>query len=174
MKVIVASKNPVKINCALTGFTQMFPNELLEVEGIDTPSGVSDQPMTNEETLAGAKNRAANAKAAIVSADFWVGIEGGIEETADGMEAFAWVVILSKHQKGQSRTSTFYLPPKVRDLVLQGVELGYANDQVFGEKNSKQKGGAVGSLTNGLLGRTAYYVQAVILALIPHVQKDIY
>ncbi len=174
MKVIVASKNPVKINSAEIGFSQMFPDEMFEVEGLDTSSGVSDQPMTNEETLTGAKNRASNAKEEITEADFWVGIEGGIEETQDGMEAFAWVVILSKNQKGQSRTSTFYLPPKVRDLVLEGVELGHANDQVFAEHNSKQKGGAVGSLTNGLLGRTEYYEQAVILALIPFVNKKLY
>lgn len=55
--------------------------------------------------------------------------------------------------------------------MLQGIELGHANDQVFAEHNSKQKGGALGSLTNGLLGRTEYYVQAVILALVPHVKN---
>jgi len=174
MKVIVASKNPVKINCVLSGFTQMFLNEPLEVKGIATSSGVSDQPMTNQETLQGAKNRAANAKNEVVDADFWIGIEGGIEETPDGMEAFAWVVILSSNKKGQSRTSTFYLPPEVKALVLNGMELGYANDQVFAKTNSKRKGGAVGSLTNGLLGRTEYYVQAVILALVPHVKNEMY
>ncbi|WP_420316975.1 inosine/xanthosine triphosphatase [Ekhidna sp.] len=174
MKVIVASKNPVKINSARNGFNQMFPTEAIEIEGISAPSGVSDQPMTNSETLQGAKNRAEFVKKEVPDADFWVGIEGGIEDTSDGMEAFAWVVILSKNQKGQSRTSTFYLPPKVRELVLQGVELGHANDQVFEEHNSKQKGGAVGSLSNGLLGRTEYYEQAVILALIPFVNKKLY
>ncbi|MFT4786585.1 MAG: inosine/xanthosine triphosphatase [Cyclobacteriaceae bacterium] len=174
MKVIVASKNPVKIKCTEIGFGKMFPNETVEVEGTNIPSGVADQPMTNKETLQGAQNRAANAKIEVVDADFWIGIEGGIEETPDGMEAFAWVVILSSDKKGQSRTSTFYLPPEVRDLVLNGIELGHANDQVFAKTNSKQKGGAVGSLTNGLLGRTEYYVQAVILALVPHVKNEMY
>lgn len=174
MKVIIASKNPVKINCTEEGFSQMYPNTKIEVEGLAIPSGVSDQPMTNEETLKGAKNRAINAKLNNSDADFWVGIEGGVEDTSDGMEAFAWVVILSKEQEGQSRTSTFYLPCKVRKLVLEGIELGHANDQVFAEHNSKQKGGAVGSLTNGILGRTEYYVQAVILALVPHVKHELY
>jgi inosine/xanthosine triphosphatase len=174
MKVIVASKNPVKINCVKEGFSQLFPYDTLEVEGLETPSGVADQPMSNEETLIGAKNQAMNAQSKNSQADFWVGIEGGVEDTPDGMEAFAWVVILSNEQKGQSRTSTFFLPPKVRDLVLDGVELGHANDQVFAEHNSKQKGGAVGSLTNGLLPRTEYYVQAVILALIPFVNEKLY
>ena len=130
--------------------------------------------MTNEETLVGAKNRALFAQSHQSDADYWVGIEGGIEETHDGMEVFAWVVILSNSKSGQSRTSTFYLPSKVAELVGNGVELGEANDQVFSEINSKQKGGAVGSLTNGLLGRTEYYVQPVILALIPHIQQELY
>lgn len=88
--------------------------------------------------------------------------------------AFAWVVITSPNQKGQSRTSTFHLPPKVTELIHQGIELGHANDQVFGEKNSKQKGGAVGSLTNGVLGRTEYYVQPVVLALVPFLNQELY
>lgn len=172
--VIVASKNPVKINCVQSAFEQMFDNEKIEVAGISVLSGVPDQPMTNKETLDGAKNRAVNAQSEMGDADYWVGIEGGIEDTPDGMEAFAWVVILSKNQKGQSRTSTFYLPPKVRGLVLNGMELGHANDQVFDKHNSKQKGGAVGSLTKGFLGRTEYYKQAVTLALIPFVNEKLY
>ena len=62
MKVIVASKNPVKINCTKMGFRQVFPNLAVEVEGINTSSVVADQPMTNQETLIGAKNRAMNAQ----------------------------------------------------------------------------------------------------------------
>ena len=87
---------------------------------------------------------------------------------------FAWVVIRSKHQIGKSRTSTFHLPPKVTELIHQGIELGYANDMVFREHDSKQKGGAVGSLTNGELGRTEYYVQPVMLALIPFLHPHLY
>ncbi|NQZ75133.1 MAG: inosine/xanthosine triphosphatase [Ekhidna sp.] len=174
MKIIVASRNPVKIQSTEIGFAQVFPSQRIEIQGIDAPSGVSDQPMTNEETLVGAKNRALFAQSHQSDADYWVGIEGGIEETHDGMEVFAWVVILSNSKSGQSRTSTFYLPSKVAELVGNGVELGEANDQVFSEINSKQKGGAVGSLTNGLLGRTEYYVQPVILALIPHIQQELY
>ena len=90
------------------------------------------------------------------------------------MEAFAWVVILSENTEGQSRTSTFYLPPKVVELVHEGVELGLANDQVFNETNSKTKGGAVGTLTHGVLGRTEYYVQAVMLALVAFINPDLY
>ena len=173
-KVIIASKNPVKVNCTKEGFKNIFPDQAYDFEGISVPSDVSDQPMTDQETLQGAMNRAKNAQKEVPEADFWVGIEGGIDQTYDGILAFAWVVIVSEDRTGKSRTSTFYLPPKVVELINQGIELGHANDQVFGEKNSKHKGGAVGSLTGGVLGRTAYYVQAVMLALVPFKNPDIY
>jgi inosine/xanthosine triphosphatase len=172
--VVVASKNPVKVNASVEGFAKMLPKEDFAFRSIDVSSDVSDQPMTDEETLKGATNRAKNAQKEEPEADFWVGIEGGIQDTDHGMMAFAWVVILSADQEGRSRTSTFHLPPKVKELIHQGVELGYANDQVFGEKNSKHKGGAVGSLTGGELNRTEYYVQPVLLALVPFVNPDLY
>jgi len=172
--VIVASKNPVKINATIEGFSKMFANQDFTFRGVEVASGVSDQPMSDKETLTGAKNRALNAQKTIVEADFWVGIEGGIEETDDGMMAFAWVVVITTDQEGKSRTSTFHLPPKVTELIHKGTELGLANDQVFGKKNSKQKGGAVGSLTEGVLSRTAYYVQPVVLALVPFLKSELY
>ncbi|MCL4159787.1 UNVERIFIED_CONTAM: hypothetical protein GTU68_012718, partial [Idotea baltica] len=78
----------------------MFPDLSFEVAGISVPSGVSDQPMSDQETLQGALNRAEAAQIAIPEADYWVGMEGGIAERDDQMEAFAWMVILSKTQKG--------------------------------------------------------------------------
>ncbi|MFT6883799.1 MAG: inosine/xanthosine triphosphatase [Marinoscillum sp.] len=174
MKVIVASKNPVKISSTQAGFEKIFIDKSFGFEGVDVPSGVSDQPMTDTETLQGATNRAMNARTSHPDADFWVGIEGGLDQTPKGLLAFAWVVIFSSHQSGQSRTSTFHLPPKVAELIDQGIELGLANDQVFSEHNSKQKGGAVGSLTKGVLGRSEYYEQPVMLALVPFINPEMY
>ena len=61
MKIIVASKNPVKINTAYEGFIKMFPDIVFEIEGISAESNVADQPMSEEKTLQGALNRAENA-----------------------------------------------------------------------------------------------------------------
>ena len=62
----------------------------------------------------------------------------------------------------------------VVDLINQGKELGEADDIVFGHSNSKQKNGAVGILTGNLIDRTQFYVEAMILALIPFLNKEIY
>ena len=173
-KVIVASKNPVKINSADIAFNKMLSDQLFEFEGVSVPSGVSDQPMTNKETFIGAKNRAENAKNKYPDADFWIGIEGGIEKIENEMEAFAWVYILDQNKSGKSRTSTFFLPKKVVELIDEGLELGEADDIVFADSNSKQKNGAVGILTGDVMDRTSYYVEAVTLALIPFKNKTLY
>ena len=88
-KVVIASKNPVKIQCVRQAFEKVFPNTAFHVEGISVPSSVSDQPMTDEETFNGAKNRAVNAQKVNPEASYWAGIEGGIQKNSNEMEAFA-------------------------------------------------------------------------------------
>ncbi|MEO1051588.1 MAG: inosine/xanthosine triphosphatase [Bacteroidota bacterium] len=173
-KVIVASKNPVKITCTKTGFSKALENQAFEFEGVSVPSDVSDQPMSDEETLQGAINRAKNARTAMSEAHFWVGIEGGVDFLNDELQAFAWVVIISEDRMGKSRTSTFFLPEEISHLVKDGIELGVADDMVFKRENSKQKNGAVGILTKDLIDRATYYEQAVILALVPFMNEDLY
>lgn len=174
-KIVVASKNPVKLNATLNGFTRMFPDETFVIEGSDVQSGVSDQPITDDETYQGACNRVENARQAVPEADFWVGLEGGIEAKAGGMEAFAWIVVCSRDGLvGKGKTGVFFLPPQIADLIQQGKELGEADDIVFGRTNSKQAGGAVGLLTNGVIDRADYYSEAIVFALIPFKNPDLY
>jgi inosine/xanthosine triphosphatase len=172
--VLVGSKNPVKISCTEDAFTRAFNSTFL-VEGINATSGVSDQPIGDTETLKGAKNRAFNSKEIFPEANFWIGIEGGIDEDEKGMFAFAWIFILHDSGKtSQSKTGTFYLPEKITQLVKEGMELGKADDHVFDLENSKQQGGSVGILTKGVVNREEYYRQAIILALIPFMNSSLF
>lgn len=165
--VIVASTNPVKIQATRTGFERMFPREHFRISGMAAESGVSDQPMSDAETFQGALNRSQNAAQSATDADYWVGIEGGLEETNGELRGFAWVIIRSGDVVGKSRTATFVLPEEVAVLIREGKELGDADDLVFKRQNSKQDNGSVGILTDDVLDRTGYYEHAVILALIP-------
>jgi len=173
-RVIVASANPVKLRAAEAGFRKTFIGETFEVEGVAAESGVGHQPMSDEETLRGARNRAQHAQSLQPGADYWIGLEGGVYEREGTLEAFAWIVVLSRTLRGEARTATFELPPKVARPVHQGMELGHADDQVFGRTNSKQTNGAVGLLTRDLITRATYYEHAVVLALIPFVNPDLY
>ncbi|MDO8503853.1 MAG: inosine/xanthosine triphosphatase [bacterium] len=174
-RIVIASKNPVKIKATLSAFKKMFPDEKFVIEGISILSGVSDQPMSDSETFQGAWNRAKNASRQTPNADFWVGIEGGIEEKNSEMEAFAWVVVESSDNKlGKGKTGTFLLPSKIVALIKQGKELGEATDIVFGRTNTKQEGGTVGILTDNVVDRTKYYTQAIVIALIPFKNRALY
>ena len=173
--IVVASQNPVKIQAVLRGFQRMFLDQEFTVQNISVPSGVSLQPRSDAETLRGAVNRATEAARQLPKADFWVGIEGGVDETEEGeMIAFAWVAVCDLRQMGRGRTGTFYLPLAVTDLLRQGKELGEADDIVFGRINSKQENGAVGLLTGDVIDRARLYEHAVILALIPFKNKELY
>ena len=174
-QVIVASTNPVKIAATKAAFALMFPGEEFSFEGVSVSSGVPDQPMGDEETYQGAKNRAEAAARLHPVAEFCVGHEGGIENHDTGMRAFAWMHIRRKDGKeGKGKTSLFYLPQAIVDLIHSGVELGHANDQVFGQENSKHKGGAVGALTHDVVTREIFYTQALVMALIPFRNENLY
>jgi inosine/xanthosine triphosphatase len=164
--IVVASRNPVKVGATIRGFERMFPESKLDPQMVSVPSGVSDQPIGDKETLLGATQRAQNAQIESSEADCWVGIEGGIEESDRGMLAFAWVVVIADGQIGRGRTGGFFLPDRVAELVRQGKELGEADDIVFGRENSKQNEGAIGLLTKGAMDRQELYEHAVVLALV--------
>ena len=100
-KICIASQNPVKQRASLAAFQRVFPDQAFSVCGVEVESGVSDQPMSRRETLQGAISRAANARAAQPDSDYWVGIEGGIEQTPLGMSCFAWVQVLGTGRAGR-------------------------------------------------------------------------
>ncbi|MBU1293008.1 inosine/xanthosine triphosphatase [Patescibacteria group bacterium] len=174
-KIIVASKNPVKVRAAQEAFERMFPEEVFESEGVSAVSGVSDQPFSDEETYTGALNRIKDIRQRIPDADYWVSFEGGVEDKNNEIEAFAWVLIENKDGVvGKGRSATFFLPPAVSQLMREGMELGDADDKVFGLTNSKEINGTIGSLTGNLVTRTSYYVDAAVLALIPFKNSTLY
>jgi inosine/xanthosine triphosphatase len=173
--VVVASTNPVKVRSTEAGFRTMFPKFELSFEPVAVPSRVSDQPMSDEETLRGAENRARAAELERPEADFWVGLEGGLDgDLAGGLFAFAWVVVRGEGRCGRSRTATFQLPEAVAELVRQGMELGEADDLVFGQTCSKQHKGAVGLLTANAIDRAQLYEPSVALALVPFCNTELF
>lgn len=173
--IVIASTNPVKINATKSAIRELLPKDQFDWQAVDVPSGVSHQPYSDAETLTGACNRVRSIRNLYPNAHYWVGIEGGIEfDQDDEMMAFAWVVIEDQKQRGKARSGSFYLPPSIARLVRQGKELGEADDIVFGQKNSKQKNGAIGLLTNNLIDRSGLYQHAVILAFVPFLNPNLY
>lgn len=107
-------------------------------------------------------------------ADYFVGIEGGIDTVGDQLMAFAWMSVdAGDGRSGEARSATLPLPTTIRELIDEGMELGEAIDKVFATENSKQGGGAFGLLSDGLCTRESIYRQTLVLALLPLI-KDVY
>ncbi len=172
LRVIIGSKNPVKINCVREVFSKYFKN--IDVKGIEVNSGVSHQPKSGDRTLQGAKNRA-HYIFKEYQPDFAVGIEGGLEKIGKTLYVISWICIKSKQRKvGLGRTASFPLPKKLEELIKKGKGLGGAADIIFGIKNIKQKMGAIGLLSRGVLDRKELYIGGVISALLPFLNEKFY
>ena len=176
MKILVGSKNPVKIESAVEAFEKYFDS--IEAEGINVESGVADQPV-NDETFIGARNRAMKLKKINeekgLDAEFFVGIEGGIIKQFDRWFAFGGMCIIDNDgNEGFGTSPYFELPDFIIEKLLDGSELGDVMDDIMNQQNTKQHGGAIGFFTNGVMHRKDLYVPGLVTALIPFLHKDMF
>lgn len=174
MKVAIGSKNPVKIAAVQEAFTKVWPEVSFQFVGIDAVSGVSNQPMSDEESINGATNRAKQALTE-TDADFGVGPKGGLQKVGEMWFDTGWIVIIDKNgRKGIGSTIRLETPKKVMNLIEEGKELGEVCDILFQQENSKQAGGYFGLVTNELISRKAGYTHGVIAALSAFINKDLF
>ncbi|MDP5211485.1 inosine/xanthosine triphosphatase [Pseudoalteromonas tunicata] len=172
IQIRVGSTNPVKVNAVKTAFSAAFVDHIIECIATDAPSDVAAQPMTEQETLQGAINRVAFCQQ--FAADYYVAIEGGVDHFSYGAATFAYVVIANANEQHVGRGANLPLPTAIYQSLLEGKELGPLMDELFNTHNIKQKGGAIGLLTNGLANREGNYHHALLLALAPFLHPALF
>lgn len=162
--VAVGSTNPVKLAAARSVLERIAPSA--RVDAVRVASTVRDQPFGDEETIRGALARARGAREA-VGAELGIGFEGGVVETDGAMRTCAWAAVVDgSGRQGVGGSLAMPLPPTVARLIREdGLELGEAMDRLTGEHNVKQRQGAVGILTAGLVDRQAAYEVILTYAL---------
>jgi inosine/xanthosine triphosphatase len=171
--VCVGSVNPVKTRATEHAFTRCFPEQKIIVQSCKAPSGVSDQPMDENETRQGAINRVAYCQQH-QTADFYLAIEGGYHKFEFGPATFAYIHIANSLTSSMGRSALLPLPQQVAIQLEQGDELGDVMDRLFNLHNIKQAGGAIGVLTDNLETRCSVYTQAIILAMVPFLNKGLF
>jgi len=173
IKVAVGSQNPIKIEAVKSAFEKVFGE--CEVVGISVSSGVSDMPLSFEEMVKGAKNRAEKAVEKL-GADFGVGLEGGFEDEIVGTFLAGFVAMVDKNGIwGYGHGSGLLIPKKIVDRVRkEGKELGDVMDEIRGLKNTKQHEGCVGFFTNNLIPRKEAFERTVIYALSRFSKKEMF
>ncbi|MEH6710514.1 MAG: inosine/xanthosine triphosphatase [Paraglaciecola polaris] len=173
LNVIVGSKNPVKVNAARNAIAMLYPEHTIFCQGMHAPSGVAEQPMTSEETRIGAINRVEYCQKN-AQADFYVAMEGGVDKFDYGPATFAYIVIANRERQSIGRGAIMPIPESVYQALAAGEELGPLMDKLFNTHNVKQKGGAIGLLTNGNATREGNYTHAMVLAMAPFLHPDLY
>lgn len=161
--VAVGSQNPVKLAAVQALFGRITP--AARVQPASVVSSVRDQPFGDDETIRGALARARGARKAL-GAELGIGIEGGVVDSDGAMRTCAWAAVVDEAgREGVGGSLAMPLPASVATLVREGMELGHAMDRLTGEQNTKQRQGAVGILTAGLVDRQAAYEVILTYAL---------
>lgn len=170
--IAVGSTNPVKVAAATQAINRIWPTATLTPVAV--VSGVRPQPMSDEEAITGAINRARCARQAI-DADLGIGLEGNVDANGHGFFITGWAAVVDQAGTlGIGGGGRFLVPPAIATALQNGGELGALMDQLVGEENTKQRQGAVGILTGGLISRTAALESAVIFALTRFLNPDYY
>lgn len=170
-QIFVGSTNPVKINAVRIATADHWPS--LNIVGFAVPSGVAEQPRSDEETLIGAQNRARAvlelglAKSSSTGTALGLGLEGGVF-THDNGELWSTVWVSVVDQTGISWNANgarFRVPQKIAEKIEAGQEMGAVLSQLFDGANIKQQNGAIGVVTNNFVTRTEEYAAICKLAI---------
>ncbi|NJD76843.1 MAG: DUF84 family protein [Candidatus Methanoperedens sp.] len=157
----VASLNKNKINAV----KEVFPG--FYVEGTAARSGVREQPLSLDEIIDGAINRA---KAVFEDCDYSVGIEDGISAvtgTRSGYMNFCCCAIYDGRKIYLGLGPAFEYPPGCTERVIRDmVTISQAFLPATGKPDIGYEEGIIGWLTGGRISRKDYTKQAVEMARI--------
>ncbi|GAA5190123.1 inosine/xanthosine triphosphatase [Ferrimonas gelatinilytica] len=173
-QLAIASCNPVKIRAAQQALEAAFGDHQWQLQPHAVPSGVAEQPLSEAETRQGAENRLAALRQAAPGADFYVAIEGGYDRIQGQPMTFAYIAISDGQRIQVGRSGTLPLPATIGRALEAGGELGPLIDRLFNDHNIKQKGGAIGVLTDHLVDRTGIYRDTLCLLLAPWLHPELY
>ncbi len=165
MKIAVGTTNPVKLQAVHAVFALLFPDKTCEVLGVKVSSGVNDQPMSDTESVKGARTRAKAAFQAIKGADFGVGLEGGLEQVENLWFTGNIACVVSNSKTGYGMSPKVLIPQELMDEISNGHDLSEAMHTVTGIADIGKKQGLLGYVTMGHITRQSASEQAIVAAL---------
>lgn len=158
MKITIGSLNPTKVGAVKSVFKEY------SVDGLNVPSNVSKQPMTDDETMQGAINRANNARIE-GNSELGIGLEGGVIIENDRLFLCNWGALVDENQTILASGAKILLPREFIYDLQNGTELSVLMERYTNEKDIRSKEGAVGIFTNGRITRTQIFEHVCELLL---------
>ncbi|TCS84466.1 inosine/xanthosine triphosphatase [Tepidibacillus fermentans] len=179
LRIGVGSKNPAKVQAVRSAFEKIGYE--VEIIGLNVPSGVSDQPFSDEETIRGAINRAtavmayAKEHTNVGALDYAVGLEGGVVETPFGFFLCNWgAVVNADGEIGIGGGQRVQLPQIIVDGLQKGKELGDIIDPIAGKDDVRKKEGTIGILTNSQITRSQMFTDVVVCSFARFLHPELY
>ena len=168
---------------AVDGMSDLLAAETsIEIVGVEVESGVNHTPLSCEESMRGARQRAEwlqqVAKREAKPWNYFVGLEGGIAVIGDGerrvfLESWAYVSDGTRGHFG--RSAAVELPEALAEEVfVRGKELSIAIDQFAGEAGIRDAQGAWGVLSGNKITRQEAFRVALIAAFAPFFNRPMY
>jgi len=169
---------------AVDGMINLLPGGTsIEIVGIEVESGVNHTPLSHEESMRGARQRAeALKKIAQEEAKPWnyfVGLEGGLdslmEDGARRVFLESWAYVSDGTHGHFGRSGAVELPEELAEEVfVKGTELSVAIDQFAGEVGIRDTQGAWGVLSGNKITRQEAFRVALIAAFAPFFNSNAY
>ena len=167
-RIVVGSKNPVKINAVIEAAKLFWAKP--EILAFDSSSRVSKMPISVQEARIGALNRARTAFEK-TKVDIAIAHEGGVTTIHGDWYLFATVVSTNTENYYWGGEIKIKLPEAISSQIGDGSEeLGSIMDRMLDKSNTKQKAGAIGYLSRGYITRQEAFRFNSIQALIPWVR----
>jgi len=180
VKILITSKNPIKILAAQHAFSCFYDNVSVVCLDIEDTLELNSQPVSERETYECSVRRVEYTRLNHpfkTDIDYYVGIEGGIALTLQGNPRIIVYSTIGDHSVTNTvKGCEIPLPSQWYNELENNsqLELGDLVTRVSGVSNIKQKEGAVGFLTNGIVKRYDILKQSVIMALIPFLHPTLY
>lgn len=168
MRIIVGSKNVAKVGSVQQAAAGYWPDAV--VEGFEAESGVSNQPIGEEETMTGALNRARAAQAK--GCDLGVGIEGGVSVVHGQWVMMSFIAVTDGTREIVLPVTGTPLPHHWGEALKNGAELRPLVIESGLEYDYKL--GVNGILTKGAVARDEVFRVAMQNALAPWVNPQAY
>jgi inosine/xanthosine triphosphatase len=186
--VAVGSTRKPKLHAVSDALAAIAPhfsgNPQFEIAAVETPSGVRHTPLSREDLMRGARQRAESvSRIAREKREPWkyfVGLEGGLEVVRDRDTRLvfleSWAYVADATGRGAFGQSGAILLPELlaKRVVDQGVELSEAIDAFAGGHGIRDAQGAWGVLTGNLITRQDAFRIAVINAFAPFFNSALY
>ncbi|MFX0002785.1 MAG: inosine/xanthosine triphosphatase [Candidatus Hodarchaeota archaeon] len=184
INICLGSLNLAKLKAVKLAFSKYYKN--FKVYNIKVDSKVSDQPIGLNNVINGAINRAKDSlnfliyEKGINNNIFGVGIEAGLVEipyTRTGFMDFQFCAIINEKSKiSLGSGNAFEYPKFVIGQILQNpkIEIGDIMGELANNEKLKFENGAISFLSKNTLTRTNILAKAVICALLPFVNVDLY